>query len=104
MAGNFLVPRSLILVAQYLELKRGQYVNTYRVYRGGRVANLDNVTRRNLIAENEFMEFVVVTGADDNFFYYEVIRIINVFGDPLKQVLRRFKLPNEQSPRPTKAD
>lgn len=97
MTQEFLVPRLSIFVGQFLVLMHGQRVNTYQVVVGGQSVDLDKFSRRSFLTPNTYVDLTVVVSSDDDFFYYEELRIYNIFGDPLKEVRRRFKLPNEKS-------
>ncbi|MEK7066061.1 MAG: hypothetical protein AAB965_00645 [Patescibacteria group bacterium] len=97
MVREFLVPQSSVFVGQHLELISGQWVNVYRVYVGGQTVDLDIFTRKTFLTPNEYTDLTVVVRADDKFFYYEEIRVVNMLGEPFELVRRSFKLPNEKS-------
>ena len=96
MTQEFLVPQSYVLVGQHLELMSGQWVNVYQLYTGGQTVDPDLFTRKTLLALNEYTDLTAVVRADDKFFYYEEVRIVNILGEPFELVMRQFKLPNEK--------
>ena len=95
MAQEFLISQSSVFVGQHLEIMSGQPVNVYRVYTGGQTVDLDLFTRNIILAPNEYTDLTAVVRSDDEFFYYEEVRVVNILGEPFELVRRQFKLPNE---------